>query len=190
VALTAFLSRWWHDHREPVTHPRGAALQRLALMTVGLAYLQLVLGAHIRHAPADGSTQSFRIAVYFHLGVAAVLAGHALWLALRMRDRTIEPSLQRPALLVALLVLCQIMLGGAVWVVKFGWPLGLSETVSIAGTTVVANSLLQAVTTTAHVAMGSLILATSAWTAIRSLHFFRGEPPRNARVALTWEVAR
>jgi cytochrome c oxidase assembly protein subunit 15 len=54
---------------------------------------------------------------------------------------------------------------------KYGWPTWFADYGFAAGHTVVADSAHQAWITTAHVATGSLILATSLLVALRSVRF-------------------
>ena len=66
----------------------------------------------------------------------------------------------------------QVGLGAATWVAKYGWPGWLADYGFAAGVYVVAaDSRPQAWITTAHVAIGSLILATSLLIALRSVRF-------------------
>ena len=90
-----------------------------------------------------------------------------------------EPSLVRPATGLLLLILVQIGLGAGTWVTKYGWPAWFADYGFAAGYTVVADSREQAWITTAHVAAGSLILATSLLLALRSVRF----ACRNAQAA-------
>jgi heme a synthase len=189
VGLGVVTSRWWHD-AEAIQHAQGAALQRLTLILTGLAYFQLILGAHIRHAPPGGSPEAFRIAVLFHLGVALLLAGHGFAAALKSWRRDISAKLRWPLTTLALLILGQIALGSSVWVLKYGWPFGLSESWQLAGTTVVARGFAQSMITTGHVAVGSLILALGLLSSVRSLRIFRGSQVAVMMGIVQWGVAR
>jgi cytochrome c oxidase assembly protein subunit 15 len=138
----------------------------LAWLTAIIAYTQLVLGAQIRHIPLSAAPGWFDAVVSFHLVNAAVLLGHVTWLWLRCR-RTKVGLLSAPAAWLAAFVAGQIALGGTTWVVNFGWPRFLQDRGLGAGYVVQAQSITQAVVTTAHVAMGSLILALSVLVALR-----------------------
>ncbi|MBM3998427.1 MAG: cytochrome oxidase assembly protein [Planctomycetes bacterium] len=146
--------------RVPLT---GPAPERAPLKTAALAtafvYLQLILGAYIRHIPVDASVNAFRFAVLFHLALAVVVFAYALALAWSLRRA--RSGLRLLAASLGAATVAQPGLGAAVWVVKYGWPFGLSETYAIAGSTIVANSFWQAMTVTAHVAIGSAILGIS-----------------------------
>ncbi len=84
VALAVFTSRRWCASQPPRLLEQGASLQRLAIVTTALAYLQLVLGSALRHMPVWARPGDFRLALVFHLIVAAVLAGHVALLAFRL----------------------------------------------------------------------------------------------------------
>ena len=55
VALATITSRWWSSAAAAGRCPRRDGLQRLAVATAALAYLQLVLGSFLRHLPIDRS---------------------------------------------------------------------------------------------------------------------------------------
>jgi heme a synthase len=189
AGLMVVTSRWWIETKR-VEHPQAMPLQRLALILVSLAYFQLIVGAHIRHAPPGGSPDAFRIAVIFHLGIAFVLLAHSLVAAAKGWSRGVVGPIRWPLTLLAILITAQIILGGSVWLLKYGWPFGLSESWQVAGTTIVARSFLQSMITTSHVAMGSLILALSVLVGVRSLRCFRTKTAAVAPGVLQWGVAR
>lgn len=188
AGLIVVSSRWWVE-TNPVEHSQGMPLRRLSLILIGLAYFQLVVGAQIRHAPPSGSPDAFRVAVIFHVAVAFVLLAHALVAAVKGWSRGMAGPIRWPLTILSLLIAAQIILGGSVWLLKFGWPFGLSETWQIAGTTIVARSFLQSMVTTSHVAMGSLILALSVLVAVRSQRCFRAKGAAMAPGLLMWGVA-
>jgi heme A synthase len=122
--------------------------------------------------------ETFRLFVIFHLLMAAVVTVHVLLLNLRVRRQFRgEPLLRRPTLALLALIVVQLTLGLATWVVHYGVPQWFSGAFGIgAGYTVEAKSLLQAHLTTAHVAGGQLIFAISTIVAVRSLRLVRREP--------------
>jgi hypothetical protein len=69
--------------------------------------------------------------------------------------------LQRPALVLGLLTLCQIGLGMAAWVTKFGLP-------SI-GYVAVQRTFLQTAVRTSHTVVGMMLLASSVILVLRLL---------------------
>jgi cytochrome c oxidase assembly protein subunit 15 len=154
-------------------------LHRLAIATAALAYVQLLLGSQLRHVQVTANTTVFRIAVWFHLLMAATLAGHAVALWVRStREAKGNAWLRRPAHLLFLLVGLQIALGCGTWVVNYGWPSWLANYRWAAGYVVRRASFLQATVTTAHVATGSLILAVAVVLALRAWRICgAGVPP-------------
>jgi cytochrome c oxidase assembly protein subunit 15 len=170
VAIAVFTSRWWFAPAAVRGRDDGKLL-RFALITTLLAYGQLVLGAWLRHLGAGAAGDAFRVAVLFHLVLAAAVLGHALYLAhVIFWRRRREGRLLRPALGLALLVLLQVALGGGTWINKYGWPAWFAEYDFAQRFLVVPGSAAQVWITTAHVATGSLILAT-AW--LLSLRLWR-----------------
>jgi cytochrome c oxidase assembly protein subunit 15 len=186
TALAAFTSRLWKnapawtslsetrsDASLGETRPRGghsAQLHRVALLTAALAYVQLVLGANLRHIPVTAGIDQFRMALFFHLIGAAAVAAHVLLLAAHIvrRYRT-EAALRRAALLLVVLIVFQLLLGAGSWVVKYSLPTGSEGAALVGGLTLENEGMLQAVTVTAHTAGGSLILALSVLVALRAL---------------------
>ncbi len=117
---------------------------------------------------------------------------HVVLLAVEVvRTQRAEPSLLRPATGLVGLILLEISLGAATWITKYGWPTWLGDYEWAAGYTVLEGSLPQAMTATAHVAIGSVILATSLVVAMRSVRLAR-RTPRAAVAGGTWlmEAAR
>ena len=177
VALAVVTSPWWREASQRPEQSGGAALGRLAVATVALAYLQLVLGSALRHMPVGATPSDFRTAALFHVLVAVALVAQIVWLTVMvLRTAWAEPKLVRPAVALCLLVLVQIGLGLGTWVVKYGWPIWLGGGEHLAGFVVQAEGWWQAHITTAHVATGSLILAVSLVLALRSLRQVRQVP--------------
>lgn len=178
IGLVAVTSRWWHQGsvqemcRMKCDDPAHAAFSVCwsAGMLSLLALLQIILGAQLRHLPVDAAAGSFRMAVMAHLVLAVILAIHGLYLAgkILLSRRT---SFRNPALAICFLIGLQWCLGAGTWVVKYSWPTWIAETNWTASFTIRAEGLLQALTITAHVANGSLILATSVWLTLRALCF-------------------
>jgi cytochrome c oxidase assembly protein subunit 15 len=174
VALAAFTSRWWKSAEQPVRHTGVNRLQLLAGVTTLLAFVQLVVGAHLRHLPVDAAPSYFRIAVMFHLLLAALLAGHVVCLAVVVfRQHRRKRRLQLPAISLCVLLAVQLCLGGATWVVKYSWPEWFAGFGFAERFTVEAEGLGQALTVTAHVATGSLILAVATLLTLRAARLVR-----------------
>jgi heme A synthase len=119
-----------------VAYKEAKKLQRLALMTTGFIFLQLIVGAIYRH-----SGKIFHV----HLLGAFLVALHAILLSRRiLTELGFGPELRTPALMLINLVGFQIALG---W---FAWRMPL------------------VFMTTAHVATGALVLATSVILTLQS----------------------
>jgi cytochrome c oxidase assembly protein subunit 15 len=78
------------------------------------------------------------------------------------------PRIVRRARLLAGLMLLQLVLGAATWLTNYGVPVWFSEYVWELEYTVVAGGAWQAVLTTAHVAVASLVLVTAMSLALWS----------------------
>jgi len=177
VAIAVLTSRRWLNDDRPTPHQRAAKVQRLALLTTLLVYVQLVLGALVRHVPTGADPGVFRAALLFHLLMAAVLFGHVGLLVLRVvRHHRGELALRRPAAVLAVLFCVQLVLGCATWVVNYSWPIWLTNYRWAAAYTVETDGFAQTHVTTAHVAMGSLILAISVMLSLRSWRLLTADP--------------
>ena len=137
-----FASRdWWQDKRI-VSTEIGQKLRRLSLITTGLIYVQLIFGAILRHT---GSRLDA------HLLFAFLVALHIFLLARRLLAMDGQASgigQSMPLLLFGLLAV-QLMLGTGAFFAKltaFGETFAAALTVTI---------------TTAHVAIGALMLVSS-----------------------------
>jgi cytochrome c oxidase assembly protein subunit 15 len=145
---------------EPLSSEGRPRLAVLAGLAASLVYGQLVLGAVMRHTGAGLAIPdvplafgrfvppllSREIAVHFaHRVVAVVIALCVGWVAALSFRHPERPDLRRPALLAAVLVAAQILLGGASVLTR-----------------------LAVVPTTAHLVCGALILAALLVLALRA----------------------
>ncbi len=165
-AIGVLTSRLWRQEpRDFVGHRLEARVRLLRItmvLTVILAYIQLILGASMRHIAIDAPPTVYRSLVIFHVLVAFLVLAHTLMiLGIYVSSRFRELPLAKSAVLLAVLVLIQVGLGSGTWIVKFGWPEWMGHTVMTERFVPVAKSLLQTNTVTAHVAFGSLILGVS-----------------------------
>ena len=174
VALAAMTSRWWNTIHARHRHAGAGRLHHVAVFTAVLAYVQLIVGAQLRHMPVDASWTTFQSTIMAHLFMAGVLVLFVFLLVTRifLQHRS-QRRLCLPAAALALLVFVQLLLGGGAWVVKYSWPSWMAGVEWTQSYTIHADGLLQAITVTAHVANGSLILATALLLALRSLRLVR-----------------
>ena len=63
----------------------------------------------------------------------------------------------------------QLLLGGASWVTRYGWPGFLADNELFAAYLIRAQALWPSIIVTAHVATGSLILALAVLISVRSM---------------------
>jgi cytochrome c oxidase assembly protein subunit 15 len=159
VALAVFTSRRWQGSEPSSQHSQ---IPLLAIVTCIVIYFQIVLGAVVRHVPVGSEPTTFALAVRFHLVMAAVVSLHIAvlaWLVL-FGARRLQPLRALAGTLAGLLIL-QLVLGAGTWVVKFAAPSWAPDWLRPGQLAVQDGGWLQTHVITAHVAVGSLMLATS-----------------------------
>jgi cytochrome c oxidase assembly protein subunit 15 len=168
VTLALATSREWTE--APVPRRSDAqfpGLRTMGAVTTAFVFLQLILGALVRHTGSGLSIPDFPLAfgrlvppvlegpiliAYLHRLGAVAVTFYVLWLSSRiLRCHRHEPKLVRPAMALACLVLIQIALGGATVLMQ-----------------------LAVVPATAHVVTGALVLATSLLITLRSFRLLSG----------------
>ncbi|HMP80547.1 MAG TPA: COX15/CtaA family protein [Pirellulaceae bacterium] len=171
VSFSVTTSRWWWRPLIPtsVGSRRARSLINMGRMLICLAFVQLVVGALLRHFPLDWRPAGFVHTAYLHVALAVLLvlltAVHAIWIA---RWTAWSDGLRASMLWLVHLVVLQFLLGLTTWLLRYGFPLWFADW-SIAQYYVIPHhEFWQTVLITGHVAMGSLILAF--WT----VHVVRG----------------
>jgi cytochrome c oxidase assembly protein subunit 15 len=169
VGMVVVTSRWWRAAATENRHQAIAARRtlRLALICTGLAYLQLMLGACLRHGrllTSEASAIVFQTAVYLHVAVAVLVVGHLLLLTVKCFRCRIERVL---AAALALLVAGQFLLGVASWLAMYGQPHWVAQRWGEWNFVNVEAGMLRAGIVTTHGAIGSLIVALCLATALR-----------------------
>lgn len=174
AGMIPITSRRWLAETKPTegvansAHGKAAPkLLRLAILTTVLAYLQLCVGAVVRHSPlmlSDAAPRIFQVAVYFHLLLAAAVTFHVLLLAHKCFWSRV---CRIPAVSLALLIGLQLMLGVSTWMMKYGFPQWAARFVGETGHFNQADGMASAVIVTAHGAVGSLIVALAVVVALR-----------------------
>jgi cytochrome c oxidase assembly protein subunit 15 len=161
ICLAIFTSPSWQIPHVKVEDTRHPSLQRLTVITTGLIYVQLILGAVMRHTKSGLAIPDFplafgkiiptfaseQIAIHFSHRVGALAVSiFALWTVARIiQQHRDESSLFRPALLLGSALFVQLALGAfTIWTQK------------------------AVLITTTHVATGALILGTSLVLALRA----------------------
>lgn len=171
VAMAVVTSQFWlsrgsMDKKNLPNVTRAMVIGPAAVLV--LSYLQLVLGAQLRHVQPTASPSHFAGIVVIH-----VLAAFLLWISVAvcwlLVRRCGDLTLSRPAMLLIPLVGVQIALGLGTWVVNYGWPTFLKFLPGATSFLLRAKGYLDSIIVTAHVATGSLILAVATLTVLRLL---------------------
>ena len=187
VSLALFTSPDW-KRGLPVAGGRQGrpSLPWLAAMTTGSIYLQLLLGALMRHTDSGLAIPDFplafgriippfdspQIAIHFaHRAGALLVATMVGWTLVRVASEYRRHGrLMKPAILIAALVAVQLTLGAfTVWT-----GVALNEELSYYARPLMNHVVL---ITTLHVVTGAVILAVSVLLTLRS---FAMVPPREA----------
>lgn len=148
-AVPVVTSREWLQPRGESWQLPGAGLAWLAVGTVVTVYVQYVLGGLVRHQGR---------ALLEHLGFAFVAALMAILFTI-LSAATAHPWLKLASLRVAVLTLCQLLLGAGTWITKYGF----GDRVAVYGSTE------QVAFRTAHVLTGMFLFASVFVLALRVL---------------------
>ena len=146
VVIANVTSEKWRQLPPAVAGQDSPSLPQLAVFTAAAIFLQLMMGAAFRH-------NGFGIVP--HLLGAVVVTTLVMWITYRVVSRHSEqPALSRPASLLGGLLMLQLLLGGASYLV-----LQLTKDAP-------QPLPLMVWPTVAHVAGGALTLASSVWLAV------------------------
>jgi heme a synthase len=166
VVLAVCTAPAWHTHRVLWMEKASPALPILAMVTTAVVYLQLILGALMRHTGAGLAIPDFPLAfgriwppltsqavvIHFLHRLGAVVVTLSIgWTVTRiLRAYRAEPRLLHPALVLTALLLVQLTLGAlTIWTRRAVLPM------------------------TAHVAVGAAVLATSLLMVLWSCRLVR-----------------
>ena len=171
TATAVMSSRWWIARGETSSNQTTWSTSHhawMAAMLLVASYVQLTIGAQLRHVTGAVSHQMFMGFVHTHLTMAGLVAVLAIGLAATTSLRGDAPRQVRfPAGLLVGCVLVQIALGIATWVVNYALPWQeLSEW--LARYTILAKGYWESIIVTAHMATGSLIISLATVTALRA----------------------
>jgi cytochrome c oxidase assembly protein subunit 15 len=173
ASLVTLTSPRWLRSAAKTERSAARRLRWSALAATGLVYGQILLGAQLRHLARDASPAWFELWVWLHLIVAGLLLIIVVWLVVASaRSFRQDKMVIRRGWFLVLLLLVQIILGCATWVLNYNWPAWFLDYFWALGYTAVAEGRLQAVTTTAHVAVGSLCLVTALSLTMWSYRLF------------------
>ena len=165
VGLAVFTSKEWLGSPEPTESLNdGGRLRRLCLATTALIYIQVIIGAVLRHTGER---------VDAHLVFAALVALHTMLILIRLsRNYATAYPLQRPALILFILLLLQLGLGTLSYLAKFttALPLPIDATVLV---------------TTTHLACGAAMLGSAVALTLRCYRLSRAQTHSAGREILS-----
>ena len=149
VLIAVFTSRKWVEEIPLVEIDyQRPSLYTLALFSIGVLYVQLILGAMFRH---------HGLSWWPHVLNAAVVAIVLPWASIRALSRHSGiDAVRRPAIAVLGLMIAQLCLGFVAFLTRVAW-----------GHDAVQPELPMVVSTVAHVAVGALLLATTVVLAVQ-----------------------
>ncbi|XZE54600.1 COX15/CtaA family protein [Planctomycetaceae bacterium SH139] len=178
TATAVVTSKWWWTASAGVLDQKGQTVtvgrwaQRAAVGLAVLCYVQLLLGAQLRHLQAETSPTAFRHLVETHVGTALLVWLIGGFLAIRLWGCG-DLALSRPARWLVGLLSLQIGLGLATWIVNYGvplsteqWPAGMWPPLS--SYVILSKGYIESGIVTAHVATGSLLIACSVMLWLRT----------------------
>ena len=165
VALAIFTSPWFMETMPREESHLRIPLAKLSAITTGIIYLQILVGALMRHLGAGLAIPDFPasfgyaipplwdefiVVNFVHRCGAIIVTFFVAWTVARvLTSHRDEPQLRRPALALILLLTAQICLGAiTIWSRRAVLP------------------------TTAHVAIGAAVLVTSLTLTIRTWRLY------------------
>ena len=168
AVLVILTSKTWLNPPTTLAVANAARLRRLTTVLPCLIYLQIVVGAQMRHLSAGISVAWFPLWFWIHLINAAVLVTLLVWLWFERRTIEDAPIVQSRILLLNWLYAAQLTIGALAWITKYGWPNWTALYVWPLDYTVVTGGPLQAVVLSTHVSVGVVLLVTSLSVALWS----------------------
>jgi heme a synthase len=155
VAIAVFTGRKWVEQVPvPVSHERHPTLLTLGLLSIFILYVQLVFGAMFRHGGMPW---------WPHVWNAVTVALILTWTAIRaIVQYPGAAAVRRPAVLLLFILVIQLCLGFAAFLTKVVWAVDAPQ-----------PQFSMVAATVAHVAVGALLLAT---TAVLTLQVWRHSP--------------
>ena len=151
VSLALFTSKSWQEEKPPLAEEGVPSLSRLSIATALAVFVQLVLGATVRH---------YVLGIAPHLLGAALVVVLVAWMVRRVLLHHKQTALWQPAKALAILTALQLALGTGSYLARLATadaPQPQSLTVAL---------------TVAHVAAGALLLAASVVLALQAHRLF------------------
>jgi len=175
VAVALFLSRGWIDAPPPEADPLARKIRRLSLLAAVAVFLQVVVGALIRHSHVGHSLEY----LWPHIVWAVVCAALGLLcMAEALRHHGPRPGIVGPAVVLGGGVVLQILLGLGAWQADAKW---VAEYVDQGEGYL--RPLFLVGSTTAHQAAGAIVLASAVVLYLRVRRLLRDPAPGEAAEA-------
>ena len=173
IALAGFASVLWAQPASPIDREGNRSYRTTLRNTVILVYVQLLLGASVRHAQT-----AFLWHLGFHIAVAVTIVMFLIWIGLRTFGEYADIQvLRRGAVTLLSLALVQVILGTiSIFANRARLEDGLS-------------ALHWILFSTAHVAVGALILATVLTMTLRARRLLAVPEPAAAVAAPEGQTA-
>lgn len=144
------------------TPERAGDRSRLSLaMFVGLVYLQMIVGAQLRHIPPTLSPLWPYVWTIVHLVIAGLIGLMVVGGWLYFRWPAIGRASRRWVVIISWIYVVQIICGLLTWVVNYNFPAWFLNYVCAIPYTVSQYSALQTIITTTNAVTASLLLAAS-----------------------------
>jgi cytochrome c oxidase assembly protein subunit 15 len=161
VSLAVFTSKSWMNAQPALEEERGVPIRYLCLAAAVTIFLQLILGATLRHSATWDKPLPTDLLLAHIGGAAAVtlLLGTAAVIVLRRYAG--EPFLTRPAAIALTLLVVQLFLGLAAYITRQASPNDPQPLNPMVGITV------------AHVACGALVFASTIVLTLRAFRSLR-----------------
>ncbi len=148
VIIAVFTGRASVATPERVPQPAGRRIARLALISVGVLYMQLILGGLFRHGG---------LSWWPHVANSIVVVAVLTWTTfLALSNYKYVDQIRKPALLILILLMLQVCLGSAAFYTRV-----------VHGREAMQPQLPMVISTVAHVGLGALLLATTVILTIR-----------------------
>ncbi len=175
ISLAVFTSRSWMEQRPVLSEQDGLPLRYLCVAAAATIFLQLIVGATLRHSATWDKPLPTDLLLTHVGGAVAVtlLLGSAALLVLR-RYRG-EPFLTRPAIIALSLLVVQLFLGLSAYLTRAASPNDPQPLNPMVAVTV------------AHVACGALVFAT---TIVLTLRAFKVLRPRAEAIGFDFDRQR
>jgi len=177
TATAVMSSRWWRGRgtradgaeASPAEYRvTGRLVVWMATALVLLSYLQLIMGAQLRHVTAVTPPKMFTGFVHLHLTLASVLVLLSLLLAASAGlNRRTPPPVSVPTLLLVFVIGAQIALGIGTWIVNYALPWQEMNS-ALAAYVIQAKGYSESLIVTAHMATGSLIVSLATVACLRA----------------------